>query len=339
MSPKPRRGKEDPIHLIEPQREVELVVDAPGEGMRLDAFLAVRLKWRSRASVQRMLEERRVTVNGERHRRTYRVKAGDSITIPLPEPPPEAFEIGEIPLDIIFEDEYLVVLNKQPGVVVHPTGKYRYDTLINALHLRYRRPDQPEKDVIPKLAHRLDRETSGVLIVCKTDAARRQLTRDFNVGRVRKKYVAIVEGEPKENEFTIDLPLGRDDESKDSSRQRVQEDGAAALTRFAVVETFGNHSFVHAFPETGRQHQIRVHLSAAGHPILCDKLYGKRRRLAEGDLKNEPGRGECILDRQALHCAEMGVNHPITGEEISFEAPLPADMSRVLSALRGKVQE
>jgi len=332
------RRRRTPDHLIRPETEYRLVVDDRSEGLRLDRFLALKMPWRSRTSVQRLLAERGVTVDGQRRRRAYRVREGDEVAIPLPPPPPEADPeaLRRIPLDIIHEDEHLVVLNKRPGVVVHPVGRKRFNTLINALHLRYRRPDDPEHDVVPMLCHRLDRDTSGVLVVAKTLYARRELYFEFDRRRAVKEYLALVEGEPNDLRV-VDLPIGPDPQSEIRLRRAVQpaeRGGAQALTEVEALERFGDFSLVRLRPRTGRQHQLRVHMAGVGHPIVCDALYGRRRRLTQHEVDPACASDKPLLERQALHAARLVLRHPGTGKRTAFEAPLAPDMQRTLEVLR-----
>jgi len=330
-----------------PQEAVTYVVDPAQAGERLDVYLAARLRWRSRTKVQELIEVRDVTVDGVRRDRAYRVKAGEQIAIPLPPPPEDAFRIGEIPLEILHEDDYLIVLNKPPGIVVHPVGKHRYNTLINALHLRYRNLEDASRDIVPKLAHRIDRDTSGVLVAVKTGRHERGAPVVFERLEVRKEYLAIAEGVLAQEEGEINLPLGPAPveevpglsaaaAKRRTSRQAVTDDGRPALTRFTVRERFAGFTLLHLRIVTGRQHQIRVHLQASGHPVLCDAHYGVRRELRLSEARRlRPGEEDTVLiARQALHSWRLAFPHPATGQDVTFEAPLPGDMARALDALR-----
>ena len=331
-----RKPRETPLHLVEPESQVILTVGRDCEDMRLDAFLAKHLPWRSRTNVRDMLGEREVLVAGERRKPAYRMKVGERVEIPLPPPPEEALTINEIPLHILFEDEDLVVLNKSPGILVHPVGRVRFRSVINALHLRYRNPEHPEQDVIPRLGHRLDKETSGVLVVCKNAAARRYIYFQFEKGEVEKEYLAIVEGEMKQNTGDIDLPIGLALDSPIRIKRGVRHDGgAAAQSQYEVLERAAGFTLVAVRPRTGRQHQIRVHLEAIGHPIVCDKMYGVREKLMLSDLRTL-GEGEediCLLERQALHAHRMGIRHPTLQEPITLCAPVPEDVLRTWQAI------
>ncbi|MDK1032230.1 MAG: RluA family pseudouridine synthase [Planctomycetia bacterium] len=344
-----------------PPEAETFIVHRAQAGMRLDQFLKDKLKWRSRTKVQELIETREITANGVRVDRSYRVKPGEEIRIPLAPPPEEAFRIAEIPLGILYEEDLLGVMNKQPHIVVHPTGPHRYDTLINALHLRYRNLDDPKKDIIPKLAHRIDRETSGVLVVCKTGRHERGVPLVFERSDVRKEYLALAEGVVESDSGMIDLPLGREPGKDSNTLSRsargattpigtlrakqaefvlrfVTPDGAPARTGYEVAERFNSFTLVRARLFTGRQHQIRVHLQALGHPVVCDKFYGIREEFHLSDARQlRPDEDDVLLlDRQALHSWRVTFPHPTTGKQITVEAPLPDDMRRTLELLRGK---
>ncbi|HRU05728.1 MAG TPA: RluA family pseudouridine synthase [Candidatus Brocadiia bacterium] len=329
-------GKANPDHLIAHQEQVCFPILADVAGMRLDMFLKMRLSWRSRESVHRLLEQRDVRVDGEKRRASYRLKWGETVVVPCPPPSEDPEIMKTIPLHIIYEDDALVVLNKQPNVVVHPVGKERYGTLINALHLRYRRPDDPKHDVQPKLAHRLDRETSGVLVVCKSDESRRKVGMDFERGDVDKRYLALVEGVLAEDRGLIDAPIGKALNSDHGMKMGVRPDGVAARTEFETLERLGTMTLVGVRLLTGRTHQIRVHMQHIGHPVVCDKFYGVRKELRLSCVRplraGEDDR--VLLDRQALHCHRLGMPHPFTRERLVLEAAMPDDMGAAVAAAR-----
>ena len=335
--PAPRKRPGPPNDLIVPPEDVSYVVDPADAGTRLDRHLRDKLKWRSRTKVQELIATREITVDGKRRDRAYKLKAGETIEIPLPPPPEEANRIHEIPLHILYEDEHLIVLNKQPNIVVHPVGRNRFNTLINALHLRYRDLDDAKADIVPKLAHRIDRETSGVLVAVKCARHDRSVPVVFEHTDVLKEYLAIAEGAIEQDAGEIDLPIGPKPGAPPGFAERVvREDGQPARTAFAVIERFADFTFLRLRIFTGRQHQIRVHLQSLGHPVLCDGRYGLRRELRLSDVcPLRPDEEDRILiDRQALHSHRLGFPHPVTGEDVTFEAPLPEDLSQTLEALR-----
>jgi 23S rRNA pseudouridine1911/1915/1917 synthase len=342
VEPKRRKGprrvaRKPPDKLIVPQ-EAELFHVYPDQArMRLDQFLKMRLHWRSRTKVQELIAAREVTAGGVRLDCSYRVKAGEEVRLPLPPPPEAAYRIAEIPLEILYEDELLIILNKPPDLVVHPAGRHRYDTLINALHLRYRNLDDPRKDIIPRLAHRIDRETSGVLIAYKMRRHERASPLVFERTQVVKEYLVIAEGAVERDSGVIDLPIGRQpDAPRDQAQVTVHRGGQASRTGYEVLERFGGFTLLRCRPFTGRMHQIRVHLQAIGHPVVCDKRYGLRAELRRSDLgPMAPGEEDrLLLSRQALHAHRIRFNHPASGSPVTIEAPLPADLLRVLEALR-----
>jgi 23S rRNA pseudouridine1911/1915/1917 synthase len=294
--------------------------------MRLDKFLARRMPWRSRTNLRKLLDEGRVDAGDRAVRPGTKLRIGDRVHVDLP-PPDTPVRSAEIPLELLYEDEHLLALDKQPGVVVHPVGKHRYDTLINALHHRYRNLEDPARDVVPKLAHRIDQFTSGVLLVAKRDDVRTELGRQFEEREVSKRYLAITVGAPPADAGLMDQPLGPDPHADHRTKQAARPDGQPSRTTFQVLERFEGHALVACEPHTGRTHQIRVHLAANGWPILGDHLYGNAEPFRGAD-------GEVVLDRYALHAAMLVFVHPATGKRVTLEAPLPLDMTRVLAQLR-----
>jgi len=339
-----RRGRREwprprpPDKLIVPQEAETFIVHPNQAGMRLDQFLRVKMRYRSRARIQQMIRERAITADGKRVDQAYRLKAFEEVRIPLPPPPEEASRIDRIPLDVIYEDESLIVVNKQPNIVVHPSGRHLYDTLINALHLRYRNLEDPEKDIVPKLAHRVDRETSGVLVAVKTRRHERGAPLAFENLDVVKEYLALAEGVVADDAFEIDRPLCKEPgKNPNLALMIVHPEGQQARTGVTVVERFRGFTLLRCRLFTGRQHQIRVHLRSIGHPVVCDKLYGLRKALRLSDLRplRDGEEDRLLLDRQALHSWRISFTDPGTDEPVAFEAPLPADMSRTLEVLRG----
>jgi 23S rRNA pseudouridine1911/1915/1917 synthase len=288
-------------------------------GIRLDQFLAGRLAWRSRSGLRDLFDEGRIDTGPRAARRSMRVREGDVIRIDIP-PPPVAPDPGSIALHVIYEDEAIVALDKQAGVVVHPVGRHRYDTLLNALHHRYRH-ENPEHDIVPRLVHRIDQYTSGVLLVAKTDQARVHLGNQFEFRQVTKRYLALTEAAPAESSGELDAKLGPAKDSEIRIKQGVRPDvGLAARTRYEVIERYADgRALIQCEPRTGRTHQIRVHLASAGWPILCDHLYGDPRPICDAT-------GATLLARFALHAERLRFKHPRTLEPMELTAPLPDDM-------------
>lgn len=297
-----------------------LEVTPEEEGERLDRYLVGRLAGLSRATVQKLIEEGDVLVNHAPARSSYRVAQGDVVEVSL-RPAEREAEAVPIPLDVLYEDGAIVVLNKPAGLVVHPAHGHVSDTLVNALLARYPELQSwPAEEGFPGLVHRLDRDTSGVLLVARTVPVRDALRAQFKAGTVRKVYLALVIGRPRLNRARIEAPIARD--TRERKRMAVaSEGGREAITEYEVIEPLGSYALLEVRPVTGRTHQIRVHLAAIGHPVVGDRVYGpERQRLA--------------LDRVFLHAAELTFRHPISGDEMTFRAPLPPELEEVLSRLR-----
>jgi len=299
-------------------------VDAGGAGGRLDRFLAARLADFSRAALQRLIARGLVTVNGAVAKASTRLAADDAIVVDVPTLLPPRVEPQDLPLSILLEDEEFVVLDKAPGIAVHP-GRGRPDgTIANAIAFRYGELTDLGGGHRAGIVHRLDLETSGVMVVARTDRAHAALTAAFRERRVEKEYRALVHGEPEYDEDEIDLPLGRDVHHPTLMAVRFDE-GREAQTRVVVLERFGAAAYVRCEPRTGRTHQIRVHLQSRGHPLLGDRMYARGRK----DPVEVP--------RLMLHARRLVFPHPRSGAPIEIEAPLPADFAGVLAVLRGEL--
>jgi 23S rRNA pseudouridine1911/1915/1917 synthase len=307
-------------------------------GRRLDAYLTSRFPDFSRSVIQKVIDAGAVLVNGQPARASYKVRGGDQVRIWLPDigdgiPTPE-----NIPIAIVYEDEFFIVINKAPGMVVHPARGNWGGTLVNALQFHFDQLSTVAGANRPGVIHRLDRDTSGLILVGKEDRAHAHLARQFEDRTIDKSYLAIVQGVPRRDADFIDKPIGFHPTIREKMAIRLIEDGAReAVTFYEVVERFRNHALVRCQPKTGRTHQIRVHLTHVGHPIVADKLYSGRDKLTHGDLGSRPEIAQAVLiDRQALHAHTLRLEHPVTGQEMTFEAPLPDDLSRTLEALRGQ---
>ena len=308
------------------------------EAKRLDVLVASFLAQYPRAFVARLIVDEHIRVDGRPKKPGYRVKSGEQISGVIP--PPENGEIKPepIPLDILFEDEHIIVVNKKPGLVVHPAPGNAGGTLVNGL--LYHCPDLGGVggELRPSIVHRLDKDTSGTLVVAKNEAAHTHLSRQFKSRQVQKVYLALVYGYLKSPTGSVQLPVGR--HPKDRKRMSiVSAGGRSAQTDWTVKEQFNGFTLLELNLKTGRTHQIRVHCNAIHHPIVGDKIYRPRKlekTIAAGHLQSaEIIQSLKSVSRQMLHAWRLGFRHPFTGEAVSFESPLPQDMSQLISKLRG----
>ncbi len=301
---------------------LRFIVDGSLAGERLDVALAA-VAGVSRAQARRWIDLGRVRVNGEACRPAQKVREGDGLEADPPDPEPSVLVPEPIPLEILFEDEDLIVIDKQAGMVVHPAPGHATGTLVHALLHHCRDLAGIGGIERPGIVHRLDRGTSGVLVVAKNDAAHEGLAeqfRDHSIGRI---YRALVRGCPGVDTGRVDRPIGR--HPRDRKRMSVRtRSGREARTNWSVLRRFprAQMSWLEIRPETGRTHQIRVHLSAVGLPLVGDPVYGRR-----------SNRRKSLLERPALHAACLSFRHPVSGEELSFEAPLPQDLRELLATL------
>ncbi len=313
------------------ERTEKVTVEAGEDRTRLDRFLASRLSDISRARIRSLALEGRVRVGGVAARPSRLVRKGEIVEVSFPAPTPTTLVPEAIPLEVLHEDEDLLVIVKPAGLVVHPGAGRRTGTLVNALLARGPLWSTIGGAERPGIVHRLDRGTSGVMVVARNDRSHRSLSAQFKARSVEKVYVALVSGRPARPELRVDAPLGRDTarRTRISSRTRRPRD---ASTLFRVREQWGAFAFLEARPLTGRTHQIRAHLRSVGLPILGDAEYGGRSfgSLPEGDLR---ARLEA-LDRPALHAWRLEFDHPASGERRRFEAPFPRDLLLLVEALR-----
>lgn len=301
---------------------------------RVDSFLAHNLKDLSRSRVQGLIRDGMVSVDGRVETKTaHALMSGARIVVTLPPPAPSHIEAEEIALDVRYEDEHLLVINKPPGMVVHPGAGQRKGTLAAAL-LHHCRGQLSGIGGVerPGIVHRLDKDTSGLLIAAKTDGAHRRLSADLKARRIHRHYLAIVRGIPAQGEGTVDAPIGRHPTHR--TAMAVVESGRRAVTHYAVREVLGEASLLGITLETGRTHQIRVHMSHIGHPVLGDPVYGLG-RLPRGPRKKNKSKEKNLIDRQALHAHRLVFRHPIDGDERVLVAEPPADFLKLLEDLRG----
>lgn len=313
---------------------IEIVVEAAQGDVRLDWFLARHFPRHSRTFLRQVINAAAVKVDGKRVKASHRVAAGEKISIVLPELPREGPEPADIPLDVLYEDAALAAINKPPGMVVHPgKGNWR-GTLASALQFHFDRLSSLGGPTRPGIVHRLDRDTSGVIVVAKNDRAHKSLADQFEARTVTKEYFAIVSGQPDRDRDLIDLPIGFHPHQREKMAVRANHpESRPAQSFYEVIERFDGFSTVRILPKTGRTHQIRVHLAAIGCPVLCDRAYGGRAELTRGELRRQPD-DEVLLDRQALHALRLVLTHPDSGQPLELVAPLPADLARVVDELR-----
>jgi 23S rRNA pseudouridine1911/1915/1917 synthase len=299
-----------------------LVVDAGSAGARLDRWLASRLPELSRARLQALIGEGRVSVDGAARKPSYRLSGAQHVEVEIPPLPPETLAPEAIALSVVHEDDHVLVVDKPAGLVVHPGAGHARGTL--AAGLLAHAPEiagvgGPRR---PGVVHRLDKDTSGLLVVAKTPLAYESLTAQLTARTVRRTYLALVHGRLAPAEGVIDRPLGRDPRDRKRMAVRPVGQGRRAVTRWRVLERFSQVTFVEARLETGRTHQIRVHLASLGHPVVGDVVYGGRRRPP------------VPLEGLALHAAALGFVHPVTQQGMEFRSALPARIERVLAHLR-----
>lgn len=294
---------------------------------RLDTFLTERTDI-TRSHIQKLIREGMVTVNGKCEKPGYTIKAADRIELTIKDEPKEVLVPEDIPLDVIHEDDSIVVVNKPPGMVVHPAAGNRSGTLMNALAYRYDRLCSVGAPLRPGVVHRLDKDTSGLIVIARENRAYYRLVEQFRERDIEKKYRALVYGNLKDDTGEIIAMIGRSasDRKKMSIRTRR---GKEAVTHFTVVKRFSDATFVTVKILTGRTHQIRVHFASSGHPVLGDMTYGRKDSLRTGEKK-------ITFPRQMLHAYYLKLKHPSTGEVMAFEAPVPEDMEKVIRELGGE---
>ncbi|MBM7614528.1 RluA family pseudouridine synthase [Alkaliphilus hydrothermalis] len=303
----------------------KIFVSEEEEGVRLDVFVAEAFEEYSRSYIQKLIKDKMVTVNGKEEKSKYLVKVGDEIEMNIP--PAEELDVvaQNIPLDIVYEDNDLLVINKPKSMVVHPAPGNYEGTLVNALLYHCKGQLSSINGVIrPGIVHRIDKDTTGLLVVAKNDHSHRSLAAQLKEHTITRKYHAITMGNIKENAAVIDAPIGR--HPVDRLKQAVIQDGRHAVTHIKVLERFIDYSYIEAQLETGRTHQIRVHLSYIRHPLLGDDIYG---------TKNS----KFNLQGQVLHAKTLGFIHPTTGAYMEFDAPLPAYFNKLLDVIRLKTKK
>jgi 23S rRNA pseudouridine1911/1915/1917 synthase len=302
-------------------------------GERLDVFLSRRLSGFTRSRIRKLIDGGHVRHDDLTPKAGSLLRAGSTVTIDVPPPEPSGTFPEPIPLNVLFEDGDLIVIDKPPHMVVHPAHGHSSGTLVNALLFHCRDLSGIGGVTRPGIVHRLDKGTSGVMVAAKNDAAHVSLARQFKDHTIGRTYLAAVKGEVGNSSGLIEKPLGR--RPKDRKRIGVREDGRRAVTNYEVIGRRAGISLVRLSPGTGRTHQLRVHLASIGHPILGDPTYGGSTRSLHGGA----GEGACLaknLTRPALHALELAFDHPSTGKRMAFEAPPPGDLTGLFEWIRGE---
>lgn len=295
-----------------------LLVDEDLEGERLDAFVAERMEPLSRSQIKRLIEDGQVWVDGKVRKSSYRVKTGEVVAVEVPQAAPVKLQPENIPLEIIFQDNDVVVFNKPKGMVVHPAHGNWEHTLVNALLYHVKDLSGINGELRPGIVHRLDKDTSGVMVAAKNDMAHRELAEQIKAHTIERQYLAVVYGVIKENLGTVDAPIGRS--KTDRKKMAVAADGRSAISHYQVLERFKDYTLVKVKLLTGRTHQIRVHMQYIKHPVVGDPLYTSR-KAPKG------------VSSQLLHAWVLGFNHPRSGEYLEFTANPPDEFMQFLSGL------
>ncbi|MCM3040442.1 RluA family pseudouridine synthase [Paenibacillus motobuensis] len=292
------------------------------EKNRIDKFVKEQLgEEYSRSAIQLWIEDGHILVNGESVKANYKVNTGDQVTLTIPEAESAEIIPEDIPLDVYYEDADVIVVNKPRGMVVHPAPGHSSGTLVNALMFHCKDLSGINGEIRPGIVHRIDKDTSGLLMAAKNDKAHASLAAQLKEHSVTRKYYALVHGNLSHDQGTVDAPIGRDPHDR-KMYTVIEKNSKQAVTHFHVVERFGDYTLVELKLETGRTHQIRVHMKFIGHPLVGDPMYGRSKGIK--------------MDGQALHAAVLGFIHPSSGQYIEFTAPIPNDMEMLLQSLRSR---
>ena len=300
----------------------KVVVEENTQKKRIDSYIVDKNINLSRTAIKRLLDEGKILVNGKKQKPSYKPEVGDIITIEIPEPEEVELKPQDIPIDVIYEDKDIIVVNKPKGMVVHPANGNPDGTLVNAILAKCKDSlSGIGGEIRPGIVHRLDKDTSGLLIIAKNDQAHINMSKQIQDRKVIKKYIALVKGVIAENTATIDMPIARS--TKDRKKMAVDPKGKEAITHYKVLQRYDKYTLLEIKIDTGRTHQIRVHMSYIGHPVV-------------GDMQYSNGKNEFGIEGQMLHSKYLEFDHPITGKRLKLEAPLPEYFEQVLKELEGR---
>ena len=296
-----------------------LVVDEINKGKRLDSYISDNMDKISRSFAQKLIENQQVTINGKNEKASYKVCAGDNIQVDVPEAQGTKLKAQDIPVDVVYEDKDIIVVNKPKGMVVHPANGNPDGTLVNAILAMCKDSlSGIGGEIRPGIVHRLDKDTSGLLIIAKNNEAHMKMSKQIQDRLVTKKYIALIRGVVKDDEATIDMPIARS--KVDRKKMAVDKDGKQAVTHFKVIKRYRGYTLLGIKIDTGRTHQIRVHMTKIGYPVVGDMVYSN-------------GKNEFGIEGQMLHAKSLEFSHPITGKKMHLEAPLPEYFTKVLEEL------
>lgn len=296
-----------------------LVVDEINKGKRLDSYISDNMDKISRSFAQKLIENQKVTINGKTVKASYKVCIGDNVEVDVPEAQDTKLKAQDIPVEVVYEDKDIIVVNKPKGMVVHPANGNPDGTLVNAILAMCKDSlSGIGGEIRPGIVHRLDKDTSGLLIIAKNDEAHVKMSKQIQDRLVTKKYIALVKGVVKDDEATIDMPIARS--KVDRKKMAVDKDGKQAVTHFKVIKRYKRYTLLEIKIDTGRTHQIRVHMAKIGYPVVGDMVYSN-------------GKNEFGVEGQMLHAKSLEFSHPITGKKMHLEAPLPEYFTKVLEEL------
>ncbi|MDO4518959.1 MAG: RluA family pseudouridine synthase [Eubacteriales bacterium] len=307
--------------VINSENTIDFLVSAEESGLRIDKYLSERDEQFSRSYIQKLISDAQILVNGKEIKSNYKVRPNDQISIDIPDLSEPDILPEDIPLDILYEDDDVLVVNKPKNMVVHPSAGHYSGTLVNAIMYHCKDQLSGINGVMrPGIVHRIDKDTTGVLVICKNDLSHKHLAEQFKVHSITRRYRAIVSGNFKDETGTISTLIGR--HPTDRKKMSVHcKSGKEAVTHYRVLEQFSNYSYIECWLETGRTHQIRVHMSSIGHPLIGDDVYGS-------------GKNRFHLQGQTLHAMVLGFIHPSTNEYMEFSAPLPDYFEKLLQNFR-----